>query len=166
VTGFLGIPGPQWHAALNDFPVVLLLASVVFDLWGSAKQNETLGWAGYWCLAAGAATAVLAVVSGLLVEDSIEKTRVVDRIIETHETLGITVGVVLLGLAGWRIWRKNRLSPQERQSYTMVSVVAALAGIWLSHLGGTMVFHHAAGIPSTILQMELRERADSTGENR
>jgi uncharacterized membrane protein len=161
VTGFLGLTGPEWHAALNDFPVVLLLASVVFDLWGSAKNKETLGWAGYWCLVAGAATGVFAVISGLLVEDAIEKTRAVDRIIETHETLGISVGVVLVALAGWRIWRKNRLSTQERQSYTMVSIVGAIAGLWLSHLGGTMVYRHAAGIPSEVLRTELRDRTDS-----
>jgi len=75
--------------------------------------------------------------------------------------LGITLALLFVALAAWRIWRKNSFSPAERQSYSMVSVVGALGMIWLGHLGGTMVYRHAAGIPSATLRQELRERADS-----
>jgi uncharacterized membrane protein len=158
---FLGIPGPEWHAALNDFPMVLVLSSVVFDLWGTAKNRESLSWAGYWCVIAGAAMGILAAVSGLLIEEGIEQTAEVSRLIEIHETLGLSLTGLFIGLAGWRIWRKNVFSAVERQSYTMASVVGTLALIWQSHLGGTMVYRHAAGIPSGVLQTELRVRADT-----
>ena len=159
---FLGVPGAEWHAALNDFPVVLILASVAFDLWGAAKKRDSLGWAAYWCLGAGAATSILAVVSGLLIEDGIEKTPDVSRLTESHETLGLSLGALFIALATWRVWRKNAFSAAERQSYIMAAAVGALALVWQSHLGGTMVYRHAAGIPSAVLQTELRSRADTT----
>jgi uncharacterized membrane protein len=158
---FLGLSGPEWHAALNDFPPALIIASVVFDIWGSAKSRESLIQAAYWCLIAGAGMAVLALVSGLLVEERIDQTPAVHRIVETHETLAIALTVVFAALATWRIWRKNLFSRAERQSYTIVALAGALATLWLAHLGGTMVYRHAAGISSDVLQAELRERADS-----
>jgi uncharacterized membrane protein len=158
---FLWLSGAEWHAALNDFPPALLVASLVFDLWGRAKSRESLVSAGYWCLVAGAATSVLALVSGLIVERWVEPTPAVHQLIETHETLGIAVTIVFAALAAWRIWRKNQFSQQEQQSYTMTALAGTLAILWQAHLGGTLVYRHAAGIPSEVLQGELRERADT-----
>ena len=157
---------PEWHAALNDFPPALFVASVVFDLWGAAKRREGLGAAGYWCLLAAGVTAVFALASGLLAEESLSQTAEVRRILESHETLGVALTVLLAGLAGWRRWRKDHFSDPERQSYTVVTLVGALAILWLAHLGGTMVYRHAAGIPSDVLQTELRDRADTVAGTR
>ena len=156
----------ELHAALNDFPPALIVASVVFDLWGAAKRRDDFFTVSYWCLIAGAAMGILAVASGLLAEDQVRQTPVTHQILENHETLGIALGALFAALAGWRIWRKNALSPVERQSYTMISLTGALAMLWLAHLGGTLVYRHAAGVPSDVLQQELRERADSSSNKR
>ena len=152
----------ELHAALNDFPPALFLASVVFDLWGAGGKKEGLIAAAHWCLVTAGAMALLAMTSGLLAEEQVEQTVEVHRLLETHETLGITVTVVLVALAAWRLWRKNVFSVPERQSYMTIALVGALATLWLAHLGGTMVYRHAAGIPAAVLQTELRERADSS----
>ena len=152
----------ELHAALNDFPPVLIVVSVVFDLWGAAKKRNEFFTVGYWCLVAGATMGILAVVSGLLAEDQVEQTISTHQILENHEWLGIGLGALFVGLAAWRIWRKNSFSEAEKQSYTMISLTGALALLWLSHLGGTLVYRHAAGVPSDLLQQEIRERADST----
>jgi uncharacterized membrane protein len=106
---------------------------------------------------------VLAIVSGLLAEDQVQQTRVTHQIVENHETLGIGLGILFAGLAAWRIWRRNTFSAAERQSYTMISLTGALALLWLSHLGGTLVYQHAAAVPTDVLQQEIRERSDSAG---
>ena len=154
----------ELHAALNDFPPALIVASVVFDLWGIAKKRDEFLIVSYWCLIAGGAMCILAVVSGLLAEDQVQQTSTTHQILENHETLGIALGVLFVGLAGWRIWRKNAFSPAERQSYTVISLTGALAMLWLSHLGGTMVYQHAAGVPTDLLQQEIRARADSSAK--
>jgi len=151
----------EWHAALNDLPPALLLASVIFDWLGSATKRDSLKAAGFWALVAGVAGAALAVTSGLLAEGSIEHGETVHRVMERHETWAIAVGVGFALLAAWRIWRKGVLGPQERPTYLLAATVGALGIIYVAHLGGTIVFRHAGGVPTPALQEALRERTQT-----
>jgi uncharacterized membrane protein len=149
----------EWHAALNDLPPALFLASVAFDWLGSATKRDTLKVAGFWALVAGVAGAAAAVVSGLLAEGRIEHGETVHLIMERHEMWAIAVSVTFALLAAWRIWRKGVLGPQERPAYLFAATVAALGVIYVAHLGGTMVFRHGAGVPTAAMQEALTERA-------
>jgi len=62
----LGYDAPRWHAAINDLPVALLLAAVVFDLGAAVWKRESLKWAGIWTLWAGVIGGWAAVVAGEL----------------------------------------------------------------------------------------------------
>jgi hypothetical protein len=78
---------------------------------------------------------------------------------ETHETLGlITLGTFGL-LALWRILRERRMGSGERS----LSIILTLAGAGVLFAtgiyGGRLVFDHAAGIPTTVLEAELKDRA-------
>lgn len=149
----------EWHAALNDLPPALLLASVVFDWLGTAIKRDSLKAAGFWALVAGVIGAVLAVATGLRAEGSIERGGTVHRVMEQHETWAIAVSVAFALLAAWRIWRKGLLRPQERPTYLFAATVGALGIVYVAHLGGTMVFRHAGGVPTPALQEALTERA-------
>ncbi|MBI2072674.1 MAG: hypothetical protein HYT81_06515, partial [Gemmatimonadetes bacterium] len=76
----------EWHAALNDLPPALLLASVIFDWLGTATKRDSLKAAGFWALVAGVVGAAFAVASGLRAEGSIEHGETVHRVMEQHET--------------------------------------------------------------------------------
>jgi len=152
----------ELHAALNDLPPALLLASVVFDLLGDATKREGLKVAGFWTLVAGTVGAAGAVVSGLVAEKTIEHGEAIHRVMERHEFLALSVGGLFLVLAAWRIWRRGNLGPAERPSYLVAATVGALGILWVAHLGGTIVFRHGGGIPSAVMQEALRER---TGEH-
>lgn len=149
----------EWHAALNDFPPALLLASVIFDWLGSATRRDSLKAAGFWALVAGVAGAAFAVATGLRAEGSIEHGETVHLVMERHETWAIAVSVGFALLAAWRIWRKGVLGRQERPTYLFAATVGALGIIYVAHLGGTVVFRHAGGIPTPVLQEALAERA-------
>ena len=136
----------ELHAALNDFPVALLVASVGFDLAASGPRRASLQSAAYWSLIAGAAAAILAVVTGLIAATRVESKPALDQILQTHRALGIALALLFAGLAAWRIWRKNTFSVPEQQSYIMAAVVGALILLWTAHLGGTMVFRQGAGV--------------------
>ena len=151
----------EWHAALNDLPPALLLASVIFDWLGSATKRDSLKAAGFWALVAGVAGAAVAVTSGLLAEGSIEHGETVHRVMERHETWAIAVGVGFALLAAWRIWRKGVLGPQERPTSLLAATVGALGIIYVAHLGGTIVFRHAGGVPTSALQEALSERTQT-----
>jgi len=148
----------EWHAAINDLPPALLLVSVIFDWVGSATKRDSLKAAGFWTLVAGAAGAVLSVASGLRAEGTIEHGETVHLAMERHETFAIAVTVAFALLAAWRIWRKGVLGPQERPTYLFAATVGAAGIIYVAHLGGTVVFQHAGGIPTSALQEALAER--------
>ena len=147
------------HAALNDLPAALFVASVVFDLLGSFTKRETLKAAGFWTLVAGAVGALAALWTGLAAENSIEHGEAVHRAMETHKTLGISVTILFGGLAAWRIWRRGNLRGEERATYLMVAGAGALVVIWVAHLGGNIVFRQAGGIPTSVLEASMAERS-------
>jgi uncharacterized membrane protein len=156
----LGYDWPRLHAALNDLPAALLLVAVLFDLAGAATRRPSLRTAGFWTLVAGAAGAALAVVSGLQAEEHIAHGEAVHRVMETHEKLGlITLGVFIV-LALWRIVRERRMGSTERAVVLAASLGGLGALVATAVYGGKLVFDHAAGIPTPVLQAEMHERAE------
>jgi len=153
-----GYDWPRLHAALNDLPAALLLAAVLFDLLGAATRRVVFRQVGFWILVAGAVGAGAAVISGLQAEEHIDHGDAVHRVMETHEELAlITLGTFAV-LALWRIVREDRMGTAERS----VALAASLGGVGVliatSMYGGRLVFDHAAGIPTEVLQAELQSR--------
>jgi len=156
----LGYDWPRLHAALNDLPAALLLVAVLFDLAGAATQRPALRTAGFWTLIAGAIGGALAVISGLQAEEHIDHGEAVHRIMGTHETLAwITLGTFGV-LALWRIVRENRMGGTERAFSRGLSLVGLAALLTTAFYGGKLVFDHAAGISTPVLEAELHERAE------
>lgn len=156
----LGYDWPRLHAALNDLPAALLLVAVLFDLAAAILTRPPLRTVGFWALVTGAVGGVLAVISGLQAEEHIAHGEAVHRVMETHEELAlITLGVFAV-LALWRIVRDRRMGNTER----MAALVASLGGVGLllatAVYGGKLVFEHAAGIPTEVLQAEIHERSE------
>jgi hypothetical protein len=102
----------------------------------------------------------VAVISGLQAEDHIEHGEAVHRVMEAHEELAlITLGIFAV-LALWRIVRERRMASRER-ALTLVLSLGGLGFMFATAIyGGKLVFEHAGGIPSAVLQGELHERSD------
>jgi uncharacterized membrane protein len=156
----LGYDWPRLHAALNDLPAALLLLAVLFELASVALKRPALRVAGYWTLVTGAVGGVLAVLSGLQAEEHIAHGEAVHRVMETHEELAlITLGIFAV-VALWRIVRENRMGGTERGVVLVLSLAGLGVLITTAVYGGKLVFDHAAGIPTPVLQEELHERAE------
>lgn len=156
----LGYDWPRLHAALNDLPAALLFVAVLFDLAWAATRRPTLRTAGFWTLVAGAIGGALAVISGLQAEDHIDHGEAVHQLMETHEKLAfVTLGIFGV-LALWRIVRENRMGSGERTTHLALSVGGLVALFATAIYGGKMVFDHAAGIPTPVLEAEMHERAE------
>ena len=154
----LGYDWPRFHAALNDLPVALLLTAVLFDLLALVTKRQSFRQVGVWTMLVGAIGGAVAVLSGLQAEEHISHGEAVHRVMETHEQLGlITLGVFGV-LTLWRIMRERRMGARERA----LSLVLSIGGVGVlfatGFYGGKLVFEHAAGIPTEVLQGELRER--------
>jgi uncharacterized membrane protein len=155
-----GYDWPRLHAALNDLPAALLLVAVIFDLLAALTKRPALRSAGYWTMIAGAIGGVLAVLSGLEAEDHIAHGEAVHQAMATHETLAlITLGIFAV-LTVWRIFRESRMSNGERTVSLLVSIGGLGVLVATAALGGKLVFDHAAGIPTPVLQNEIHERAE------
>jgi uncharacterized membrane protein len=154
----LGYDWPRLHAALNDLPVALLLAAVLFDLLGLATRRLVFRQVGFWILIVGAIGGAAAVVSGLQAEENIDHGDAVHRVMETHEQLALVTLGIFAVLAIWRLLREQKMGTAERA----LSLAASLGGLGFllaaSVYGGRLVFDHAAGIPTGVLQDELRSR--------
>jgi uncharacterized membrane protein len=155
----LGYDWPRLHAALNDLPAALLLVAVLFDLAAAASRRPVLRVVGFATMLAGAVGGVLAVVSGLQAEEHIAHGGAAHRVMESHEQLAlITLGIFAV-LALWRVAREKRMRGTERGITLALSVGGLGVLIATAVLGGRLVFDHAAGIPSDVLQQEMHERA-------
>jgi uncharacterized membrane protein len=156
-----GYDWPRLHAALNDLPAALLATAVFFDLLAALTRRPSLRQAGFVTMIAGTIGAGLAVLSGLQAEDHIAHGEAVHEIMETHETLALfTLGIFAV-LVVWRILRERRMSAGERTLTLLASLVGAGVLIATATYGGKMVFQHAAGIPTEVLEQEIHERKES-----
>lgn len=159
----LGYDAARWHAALNDLPVALLLAAVLFDLGAAVWKRESLKWAGIWTLWAGVLGGWAAVVAGTLAEESIDHGEAIHELMERHEKLALITMGVFTAILAWKMYRRFAL-PKAEQLVTRVLSVVGVAGIvWVGCIGGTMMFEHAAGIPTKTIEAELQNRAAGLG---
>jgi uncharacterized membrane protein len=155
-----GYDWPRLHAALNDRPAALLIGAVLFDLLAAATRREGLRIASFWTLMLGTLGAAAAVISGLQAEDHIAHGEAVHRLMETHERLALITAGVFAPLALWRLLRENRMGQAERALALALGLGGAGVLTATGVYGGKLVFEHAAGVPSEVLQNELHERAE------
>ena len=155
-----GYDWPRLHAALNDLPAALLIGAVLFDLLAAATRRVGLRIASFWTLMLGTLGAAVAVISGLQAEDHIAHGEAVHRLMETHETLAFVTAGIFAVLALWRLLRETRMNQAERALALALGVAGAGVLTATGVYGGKMVFEHAAGVPSEVLQGELHERAE------
>lgn len=156
----LGYDWPRLHAALNDLPTALLVTAVFFDLLASFTRRVIFRQVAFWTLLVGVLGAGLAVISGLQAEEHIDHGEAVHQLMGTHEDLAlITLGVFAV-LALWRLVREKRMASVERAIVVALSVGGAGLVMATGFYGGKLVFEHAAGIPSPVLEAELHERTE------
>jgi uncharacterized membrane protein len=155
----LGYDAPRWHAALNDFPVALLLTAVFFDLGAAIWKRESLKWAGIWTLWAGVLGGWVAVVAGELAEDAIDHGEAIHELMELHQTLAITTMCVFTAILAWKMYRRFALPATEEVVTRVLGVVGVAGIVWVGCIGGKMMFEHAAGIPTKTMEAEIQNRA-------
>jgi uncharacterized membrane protein len=155
---FLGFELVRLHAMLNDLPAALLIVAVAFETLHVFTKREGFRYASFWTLMAGAIGAAVAVLSGLQAEESIEHGTAIHELMERHETLAfITLGVFAV-LAGWRLLRERKMGTLERRVALILALVGAGVLYTTGKLGGEMVFQHAAGISTDVMEHEIQNR--------
>lgn len=146
---------PEVHPFLVHFPIALLLASVVFDVWARFSRNESMSQSAFYCLVGGLAGGVLAVFSGFRQADEM-RARILDRIppdraqqmlsaVSTHQTVALfTLGLFAVLLI-WRIKNGNVAVARSLPAYLVVAVLGAAMVLDTGYLGGKMAHGRREG---------------------
>ncbi len=141
----LRVGGHPLHAALSDFPLVLLLLWVALDGTALVIGSPLLWMLGRWALIAGTAAAVLAASAGFI--DYLGIAGVAPRAVRTA-TAHLAVMLSVTCIAGIDLVYRGAAPPigvgRVLHVAALVLVACGLgAGGWL---GGHLVFHHAVGV--------------------
>lgn len=131
------------HPILVHFPIALLVTSFVADATYFFTSLETLRDAGWWMLAAAAASAVPTVLAGLFDMRRASLKEAVHERVHRHVWIGITLLCVIVALAGWRWTFYAHPGLALPMLYLDASFLALALAAFQGWLGGELVYTHA-----------------------
>jgi uncharacterized membrane protein len=133
------------HPKLVQFPLVLLLAGLIFDAVGLIRCDGRFNWAGGILSAAGTVTLLLAFICGIYAEIWAGRAGVPQDPIEWHEFLANVASWGFVILMAWRV-----LIPQDRRrmlaTYTCIGLAYYVLLFLTAYFGGQLVFSYGAAV--------------------
>lgn len=134
------------HPMIVHFPIALLLASWLFDLLALRWRGKQFRETSLSLLVLGVLAAGVAVLTGHVAEDAVERSGIPKQAIETHEELAFAVLWVFVGLLGMRLvsyWGVMR----ERPALVLgLGLAGSLLLVVASYFGGDLVYRYGAGV--------------------
>lgn len=147
------------HAALNDLPPALIVTGALLGLIWQFMRRDSLRAASYWMIVLGWVGTIAAVVAGLRAESVVAHGSDVHEAFQRHETHGlITLGLITV-VALWRVARERSMRRGEQSLLMGLTLAAAGFVIATSQIGGHLVYDHALGIETPVLERALESRA-------
>lgn len=142
------------HPLLVHFPIALLVCFLLLDLSGSLFGRTAWRQAAGYFLYLGAVGAALTVWAGLNAAETVAHDAVVHDIMETHESLGISVLTLALLLSAWRRLAGGRIGGAANVLYQLLAV--AMVGLMTvgADLGGLMVYQHGVAVAAAPVAQE------------
>lgn len=143
---------PYVHPLVVHFPIALLPASAIALVGWLVRDRLKWLVAAFWMAAAGLAGAVIAVLSGTMLENDIEGEPMVELFGHTHEEFGEwtawMAAALFVAISGSIVW--HRLSVRRPGVPVLWRLLIAVLGLAVAglvlrtgHIGGTMVW----GVP-------------------
>ena len=151
---------PRFHAAVNDLPAALLVAAVLFDLAAWLRKRESLAWAATWTLWLGVLGGWIAVLAGEQAEAALDHGEAIHELMEQHETWALVAMGLFTVVLLWKLWRRFDIRGGESVALRVLSILGLAIIVRVGLIGGQLVFDHAAGVPSTTLERELKNREE------
>lgn len=154
------------HPAFVHFPIALLPVTLVFYASGILFKKQPMLIAGRVCLYLGALSVLLAVVTGLIAQDTIPHNERIHHMMDTHRATGL----ILLGLnavlALWSFWQQEQ-KPRTAGAFLFGLAIACYFTLQNGDLGSRMVYLEGAGVKpaASLLGEEDHEHTSSPGEH-
>jgi uncharacterized membrane protein len=133
------------HPKLVQFPLVLLLAGLIFDALGLIRRDRRFNWAGGILSAAGTVFLLVAFICGIYAEIWAGRAGVPQDPIEWHEFLANVASWGFVVLMAWRV-----LIPLDRPrmlaTYTTIGLAYYFLLFLTAYFGGQLVFSYGAAV--------------------
>lgn len=126
------------HVVLVHFPIALFISSVAFDLLATWKKSGSLARAAYYNLIAAAATALAAIVTGVLAWQLQLEGEKLRGNLRLHLSLGASSAMLIWLLAWWRTRIERPRDNNLSLGYWAIAFVAVLVIALTGHLGGIL----------------------------
>lgn len=136
------------HPAITHFPIVLLIASILLDLYG--RWQPAVRRTAWITLLLGTLSAIPAVITGIIAHIPYEETAVIGSI-EQHEWLGFLTTGIFIALTAWR-WRSRRANGETSASWLYLTIgVLGLAVLTITGMtGGNLVYNLGVGVKEIV----------------
>jgi uncharacterized membrane protein len=134
------------HPMTVHFPIALIFVTFAIDLAGKVLKRDKFMYAGTITTVFALASAIAAVITGLVTEDTGWHPASVAGILETHELMGFIVLGLVAVLAIVRLAFHDKLDTAIGWLPVVIGGVAIVFVTYGGYLGGEMVFTHGAAV--------------------
>jgi uncharacterized membrane protein len=136
------------HPMIVHFPIALIIIGFLFEVVGVAANKEFYSKAAFILLLLGAAGTVGAYITGNLAGGGLSEMGPLKQALEAHEDSAVTTLWIVGGIAAARILMvaTKRFTGTLRWLAVAFYIVGVLAMARTGHLGGNLVYKHAAGV--------------------
>jgi uncharacterized membrane protein len=136
------------HPMIVHFPIALLIVGFLFEVIGVVLNKEFYSKAAFILLLLGTAGAVAAYVTGNLAGEGVTEMGSLKQALERHEDSAAATLWIIAGVAAVRIVMV--VTKRFTGSLRWVAVALYCVGVFFiartGHLGGNLVYKHAAGV--------------------
>ena len=140
------------HPMVIHFPLVALVAAVALDALGAWSGSSRWRLTATFLWWVGLLGAVAAVATGLIAFDRVEHSEMAHLQMIQHRNLAFAAVAILSATAIWR-WRR----PLSRGA-ALLGALGASGLLGVGYLGGELVFRHAVGVSTEMIEQLMMER--------
>ncbi len=137
---------PNLHPLIVHFPIALIIVIFILDFFGVLFKRKSFLSAANILTIFAAIGAVMAVISGMIAEESVWHTEEAHELLELHEMIGFIILGLTLILLIFRPALKKKLFGSLGWVAVLLSFVAAVLVGYTGFLGGEIVYKHGAGV--------------------
>lgn len=133
------------HPKLVHFPLVLLLAGLLFDAAGFAARSSRAHWAARILTSAGTVSLLVTFICGIYAEVWAGRAGIPQDAIELHELFANIASWGFVVLAAWRVFLRDD-NRRALLTYTLIGLGWYSLMMLTAHLGGALVYDYGAAV--------------------
>jgi len=137
---------PNLHPFVVHFPIALLTASFLFDIFGTLAKRDQIRRIAWWCQVAGTLGLLATVLSGLHAETTIQIPAAARQSFQTHKEVAFFVSAIFAILFFWRIGGKSRITQVYHFLFWGLYTLGLIL-LWVAAWhGGELVYRFGVGV--------------------